>query len=693
MRLLRVLPALLVLALPLIAQQTTPPTTETPQKMPRFAVDAIDKTVDPCVNFYKYACGNWQKNNPIPPDQSAWGRFSELYERNQTILRGILEEAAAKKTGRSVVEQKIGDFYSACMDEATIDKKGLAPLQAELDRIQALQDKKQLAAEIARIHSITLGFRYTGPAGFVFLSEQDPDNSAMEIAELDQGGMGLPDRDYYFKDDAKSVEQRNAYAAHVEQMFTLMGEPADQAKADAQTVMTMETALAKAALDLVTRRDPHAVYHRMKVGDLQKLTPDFDWSAYFKGVGAPGFTEIDVREPEFYKALNAQIGAQSLDHWKTYLRWHLVHGLAPMLPPKFVQADFEFYSHTLNGAEQIRPRWKRCVSYTDTALGEALGQRYVEKTFGAEGKRRTLQMVNEIEAAMAEDLKTLDWMTPATKEQAFVKLRAIANKIGYPDKWRDYSKLNIVAGDALGNSERGIEFEFHRQLNKIGKPVDRAEWEMTPPTVNAYYDPQMNNINFPAGILQPPFYDNEMDDAVNYGGIGAVVGHELTHGFDDQGAEYDAQGNLKNWWTPQDKKAFEERTGCEVDEYNQFLAYEDPKDAKNNIHVNGKLTLGENTADNGGLRLAYMALVAHFAGQQPPEKDGYTPEQRTFLGWGQIWCTNYRPDAERSQALTDPHAPSEYRVNGVVRNMPEFQKAFNCKAGQPMAPEKRCRVW
>ena len=693
MRPWRSLAVLCVLSLPLLAQQPPNPAPETPGAMPRFTVDAIDHSVDPCVNFYKFACGNWQKHNPIPPDQSSWGRFSELYERNQAVLRQILEKAAKGGAKRTPVEQKIGDFYAACMDEDVINKQGLAPLQSELGRIANLKDKKELAAELAHIHNLTLGFRSTGPAGFVFYSEQDPDNSTMELGLLDQGGMGLPDRDYYLKDDAKSVEQRNAYVAHVEKMFTLMGEPADKAKADAQTVLQIETTLAKAALDLVTRRDPHAVYHRTSFADLQKLTPDFDWNAYLAGVEAPKFTEVDVKEPEFYKAFNSLIVSRPLDDWKTYLRWHLVHGVAPMLTTNIVTEDWGFYSHTLNGAEEIRPRWKRCVAYTDGALGEALGQKYVELTFGAEGKRRTLQMVNEIEAAMNEDLKNLDWMGAATKQQAFIKLRAIENKIGYPNKYRDYSKLDVVRGDALGNLERSVTFEFHRQLNKIGKPVDKNEWQMTPPTVNAYYDPQMNNINFPAGILQPPFYDNQMDDAVNYGAIGAVVGHELTHGFDDQGAEYDAAGNLKNWWTADDKKAFEERTNCEVQEYNQFVGYEDPKDPKSNVNVNGKLTLGENTADNGGLRLAMMALAVHDRGKEPPAKDGFSAEQRAFLGWSQIWCENVRPDAERSQVLTDPHAPGEFRVNGVVSNMPEFEKAFHCKAGQPMAPAKRCRVW
>jgi putative endopeptidase len=662
-------------ALALAAQ--TPPASK-PNSL-RFDINALDRSADPCVDFYQFACGTWMKNNPIPPDQARWGRFSELRERNREVLHQILEAAAKPDANRDQVTREIGDYYAACMDEKGIDARGLDALKPELDRIRNLKDKSQLAEEIAHLQRAGAG------ALFDFNSGQDFKDSTKVIAQLDQGGLGLPERDYYLKDDPKSVELRKQYLVHVQRIFQLMGEKADVAKAHADTVMKIETALAKGSLDNVSRRDPEKVYHPMTRQELQALSPDFRWSQYLTTSGSPEFQTINVAWPDFFKALNAEIQSASLDDWKTYLTWHAAHAESAFLPKPFAAETFDFFGKTLTGAKEQRPRWKRCVDFTDNELGEALGQKFVEQTFGKEGKQRTLAMVDRLEKALGQDLEAVSWMTPATKQKALQKLAAIKNKIGYPDHWRDYSSVVIKRDDPLGNSVRADEFEFQRQLNKIGKPVDRNEWEMSPPTVNAYYDPQMNDINFPAGILQPPFYDNDMDDAVNFGGIGMVIGHELTHGFDDQGRQFDAEGNLKDWWTAEDAKEFDQREACVVNEYSKFTVA--------GVNVNGKLTLGENTADNGGVRIALMALETALANRTRPQIGGFTPEQRFFLSFGQVWCGNSREEAERLQVQTDPHSPARFRVNGVVQNMPEFQKAFSCKAGQPMTPANACHVW
>jgi len=674
--------ALLLVGISVQAQNTSPSPASSGElkTVPSFDINAMEKSVDPCVDFYQYACGNWLKSNPIPADQAEWGRFDELHERNQMILRNILEKASADNPNRSSNDQKIGDFYYSCMDEAGIEAKGTAPLKSIMERIDEVTDKSQLPALVGQLHSSGV------EALFAFGSEPDAKDSMMEIAGTDQGGLGLPDRDYYLKTDAKSVEMRNAYVQHVTNMFKLLGESPDKAAAHAKTVINLETELAKASMDRVERRDPNKVYHKMTTAQLQALSPAFTWKEYFAIIGSPSFDSLDVSVPDFVKGMNQLVANRDLEDIKTYLRWQTAHRAAPLLPKAFVDENFAFYGKTLTGAKEIRPRWKRCVSFANGDLGEALGEAYVAQQFPPESKAATLKMVHELEAALKNDITQLPWMTAETKKQALDKLAHIENKIGYPDKWRDYSTLKIVRGDALGNGRRANEFEFKRELKKIGKPVDRTEWGMTPPTVNAYYNPQENNINFPAGILQPPFYDPKVDDAVNFGAIGAVIGHELTHGFDDSGSDFDAQGNLRNWWTAKDREQFDKLEQCFVNEYDGFVAVDD-------VHLKGKLTLGENTADNGGLRIADMALLEVLGSAPRKPIDGFLPEQRLFIGWGQIWCENQRPENARMLAGVDQHSPSKFRVNGVVGNMPEFQKAFGCKANAPMVRNPACRVW
>jgi endothelin-converting enzyme/putative endopeptidase len=666
------------------AQSKVPAQDKPPVLPPGLDKRFIDTSADPCVNFYQYACGNFTKYYPIPSDRSEFSSFEIISEYNEYILRTILEKAAAGGAGRTSNEQKIGDYYAACMDTSAIDQKGLGPLQPELDRIAALKDKSELPALLGHYQLINVN-------AFLGLGvQQDFKDASKEIAITDQGGLGLPERDYYFRSGDAAETTRKQYMQHIINTLKLLGESDADAASDAKNIFDLETALAKVSMDITSRREPKNVYHMMGVADLQKLTPNLEWARLFSDASFPSVTEINVTNPDFFKGLNTLFEATDLKTIKSYLRWQLITSTNAIALPKALDEEtFDFYGRKLSGQPEQRARWKRCVEATDGALGEALGQVYVAQEFPPSSKAATLQMVHDIENAMNEDIDTLDWMSPETKARAKAKLHAIADKIGYPDHWRDYSKLIVERGDAYGNAERAGIFENLRQDAKIGKPVDRGEWGMTPPTVNAYYNPSMNDINFPAGIMQPPLYDPKATDAVNYGDIGGVVGHELTHGFDDQGRQFDGSGNLSDWWTADDAKKFVEKADCTVNEYNNFVAVDDAK-------VNGKLTLGENTADNGGLRLAFIAFLADAKRKNVDlnqKQDGYTPIQQFFLGHGQGWCGSTRPEQLRLQVQTDPHSPLEFRVNGVVRNMPEFGKAFSCKGGQPMMPQNVCRVW
>jgi putative endopeptidase len=663
----------------LLAQTPAPVRT-----IPGFDKNTMDTTADPCVDFYQYACGNYSKLHPIPADLPSFDQFSNLYEFNLQALHGILDKASTAHASAGSDEQKIGDYYASCMDTAAIDKAGLGPIQPELDRIAAIKSREELIPEMAHLQRLNVN-------AFLGLSStQDFKDATREIAVMDQGGLGLPEKDYYLRTGAKDEEVRRQYVQHIANMLKLLGQPQDAATKNAAAIMAFETALAKLSLGNVERRDPDKVYHMQPVAKFASDTPNLHVAEFLKDAGTPPITELNVATPAFFTGLNQLLASTSLDTLKDYMRVFLVDGLSSRLPKPFDDEHFDFYGRKLEGIPEQQARWKRCVDATDSALGEVLGKVYAAQYFGGDSKARTAQEVKQIEAAMDRDLDQLDWMSPATKAKAHEKLAAIVDKIGYPNKWRDYSALSITPGDSLGNSIRAREFESDYQLHKIGRPVDKGEWDMTPPTVNAYYQPTLNTINFPAGILQPAFYDRTAPDATNYGHIGAIVGHELTHGFDDQGRKFDAQGNLKDWWTADDAKRFEQRTDCIVNEYNGFVAVDD-------LHVNGKLTLGENTADNGGLRLAWMALVADAASKQTPidqkTATGYTPKQELFLGWAQNWCSSERPEMLRMLVQTDVHSPDRNRANGVVVNMPEFRESFGCKAGQPMAPAKMCRVW
>jgi endothelin-converting enzyme/putative endopeptidase len=666
------------------APSATPAATPAAHELRVFDPSLIDKSVDPCQNFYRYSCNGWFQRNPLPADQASYGRFTELFELNRQHLRKILEEAAVPSPARSPNEQKIGDEYASCMDTATINRLGLAPIQPELDRIAALKTAAELPALLAHLQQIGVN------AFFSFGSGQDYADSSAVISFYGAGGLGLPERDYYTRTDPKSVETRQQYVAHVRRIFALAGEPDSQAAQDAETVLAIETQLAKASLTITEQRDPQNLNHPTDVAGMEKMLTNFSLAGYVSTARAPAAGKADDMEPKFFAEFNALVAGTPIDQIRTYLRWHLLHAYAgTSLPESFDHETWNFYAHTLNGAEKQQERWKRCTSRVDAELGEALGQVYVARYFPPAEKQQALEMTLTIEQAMDKDIDGLDWMSAATKVKAKEKLHAVMNKIGYPDKWRDYSKLEIVRGDALGNQMRAHEFEFARDVAKIGKPVDKGEWQMTPPTVNAYYDPQMNNVNFPAGYLQPPFFSGKEDDAANYGDMGSTIGHELTHGFDDEGRQFDKDGNLRDWWTKSDGEQFNSRADCMVKQY-------DAIEAVPGVHLNGKLTEGENLADLGGLWLAWIAWqekaeAAHL--DRTAKMDGYTPDQRFWIAYAQQWCTQTRPEQLRTQAEGDPHSPDEYRTNSVLQDLPEFARSFQCKKTAAMVSPKPFRVW
>ncbi|MFL6606299.1 MAG: M13 family metallopeptidase [Steroidobacteraceae bacterium] len=651
---------------------------------PSLDVSAMDKSVDPCDDLYLYACGGWLKNNPIPADQNRWDPYAKLSFNNQRYLWGILEDASKSVATRTPTQQKIGDYFAACMDTEAVEKGGIGPIKDDLARIEALRDRKRMAALLADFHM------RVATAGLFFGVgvQQDAKDASKQIAFVDAGGIGLPDRDYYLKTDARSVEARERYTEHVAKMFELLGETMPTAKGDAATVMRIETALAKASLTKVDRRDPYKIYHRETLASLPKLAPAFNWPVYFKTVGMNPQPWLNVTEPAFFKELNARLTQESLPNLKTYLRWALLAASAPYLSSPFVNESFAFNRKYLRGVEQDRPRWRKCVAWVDRDLGDALGREYVARTFPATTKEKAVTMTRQIEEAMKERINQLDWMTPATKVQAIAKLAKLRNKVGYPDLWRDYSSLTIQRSDFFTNVTRAIRFESLRQAAKIGKPVDRGEWGMSAPTVNAYYDPAMNDVNFPAGVLMPPLYDAKLDEAPNYGDTGGTIGHELTHAFDDEGRQYDGDGNLRDWWTKEDAEKFEKRAQCIRDQYSQYTIVDD-------IKINGALTSGEDIADLGGELLAWMAWQDQTKTMRLSERDGLTPPQRFFVGFAQWACTNERPENMRVNAVVDPHSPPRNRINGVVANMPEFAQAFSCPVGKKLVkkPEDLCKVW
>ena len=667
-------------AAPTDAPPTDTTKTDTTRTAPGSFVSLLDRAVAPCDDFYQFACGSWIANNPIPADRSRWSRFAELQERNLATLRSLLEKAAEPAPDRSPAARLAGDLFAACMDEDAAEKKRAQPISEDLARVAAAGSKDDLPEVVASLH------RNRVASLFRFGSDRDFEDTTRMIADVDQSGLGMPDRDYYLKDDEKSQGLRDAYVGHVAKTLELLGDAPEAAGAAAQTVMTIETRLAESSLERAKRRDPKNVLHKMEKNELQALSPAFDWDRYLKAAGAPSFETLNVAVPDFVAGMNAVIEESSLDDLKTYLRWHVARDASPLLSSAFVDEDFAFNGKTLQGTQELRPRWKRCVATVDGALGDALGQLYVEDTFGAEGKDRMLKMVRGLEKALALDIEGLDWMTDTTKKEARRKLDAIANKIGYPDEWKDYAGVEIARDDFVGSMASAAAWDFAEDVGKIGQPSDPKEWPFSAPTVNAGYMPTMNQVVFPAGILQPPFFDRRADDASNYGAIGSAIGHELTHGFDDSGRQFGATGEFEDWWTEEDGAAFEKRAACFEQQYSGYTAVDDVK-------LNGKLTLGENVADNGGLRVALMALEDALSGQDLEKVDGFTPQQRFFLANAQVWCRNQTDEVARMLATVDPHSPGRWRVNGVVVNMPEFAEAFSCPADAPMVRPDPCRVW
>ena len=664
--------------------------TVVPKKPISFDLSSIDKTANPCNDFYQYACGNWLKNNPVPASEVRWGRFNELGDRNNYLLYAELKDAADHPVGP--LQTKYGSYFAACMNTKLADDLGAKPIEPELAAIAALDDKKKLAQL-----NVMLENTYGNSALLHIGVQQDQKDSSKQILATGQGGLSLPDQDYYLADEPRMAEIRKQYVNHVTNMFALLGDTPEKAATEASDVMRIETALAKGSMSRVEMRDPANRYHIMTLDQVQQLSPDFDWHVLLAGVGVGAEKTLNVASPGFVKTVNQQIDGESLAALKSYMRWHTLHGVAPFLSKPFVDENFHFFNQTLAGQKEQQPRWKRCTRLTDEALGEAVGQDWVKKNFPPDAKANMEKLVAALRKALDEDIRTLPWMSDATKKEAETKLGTFRQKIGYPEKWRDYSTMTVSRDDLVGDVQRAEIFEQKRELHKLGKPVDETEWGMSPPTVNAYYNPPQNDINFPAGILQPPFFDNSLDPAVNFGGIGVVIGHEMTHGFDDQGSKYGPTGNVKynadgslgSWFTPEDQAKFNDRTKCVADEYSNFKV----ADGQN---LNGKLTLGENTADNGGIRIAYQALQETLAREKASttaEKDGYTPAQRFFISFGQVWCSNQTDQAIRIQVKVDPHSTGMWRTNGTVQNFDEFGKAFSCKVGQPMMPEKSCRVW
>ncbi len=651
---------------------------------PSLSVTAMDRSIDPCVDFYAYSCAGWEKLNPIPADQGSWSVYAKVAQDNQRFLWGLLETAAKDSPGRTATERSIGDYFHACMDLAQIEKAGMAPVRADLDAIAALASKEQIAPLLGRLHPIGS----TGRMLFGFGSTQDADDASRVMPFTSAGGLSLPDRAYYLDDDDRTKGIREAYVAHIARTFALGGDAPEVAATKAKSVLAFETALAEAALSRVERRDPYKTWHRTQLADLQKLTPTFSWQRYLDGIGSPKVADLNVTEPKFFERIERQLKDASLADWQVYLSWQLLNVSSPVLPEAFRTANFEFYGKTLRGVQSMPPRWKTCVGGVDRDLGEALGQVFVAKAFPPEVKASTLDMTLRIEKAMAARIAALPWMGEATKKQAMTKLHGMRNKIGYPDVWRDFSDLSIERTDFAGNIARAYGFEHRRGLAKIGKPVDRGEWAMTAPTVNAYYDAQLNDMNFPAGVLLPPLFDLKSDDAPNYGNTGSTIGHELTHGFDDEGRQFDANGNLRDWWTEADAKEFGKRAQCVVDQYAQYPIVDDLK-------INSQLTLGEDVADLGGTIIAYLAWQDATKDKKLEPIEGLTPDQRFFVGFAQWVCNNDRPENLRVRAKTDPHSTGRFRINGVVVNMPEFAQAFACKPGQPMVKktEDVCRIW
>ncbi len=697
------IPLFLSLPIALSAQNSSSnpsPATKSENSVPqleRFDPNLVDPSLNPCDDFYKYSCSKWMASNPIPADQVYWTTGSNLELWNENLLRETMEAASKSNTNRTPVEQKIGDYWAACMDLSGIEAASLKPLRPQLNRIAAIKSKKEITPEIAHLHRSFPGAweqsdNQTNSPFFGFTGQQDYDDASKVVAQIDQGGLSLPNRDYYIKTDEKSVETLKKFRAHVQRMFELTGEPPVRAATDAGIVVELETALAQAQMDNVKRRDPKNINNKMTLAQVQALTPEIDWAAYLKAVDAPASDHYIVTSPDFFRAEDKLLEERPLDQWKTYMRWQVIHRAAPLMTKALVDENFNFFYRTLAGQQENEPRWRRCVHNADRDLGEALGQAYVDRAFPPESKARTMEMVHAIERAMQDDIDDVSWMSAATKQQALIKLQGIEDKIGYPSHWRDYSALKVTRDDYLANVEDASAFEDERFVQKIGKPVDRSEWTMTPPTINAYYDPQLNTINFPAGILQPPFFDPSKDDAVNFGAIGMVIGHELTHGFDDQGRKFDAQGNLRDWWTADDAKQYDARGKCISDEYTQ-----DVPEAGPGVKQNGLLTQGEDTADNGGLHLALNALQDQLKkdGKSLDDKgaDGWTYRQRFFLGYAFSWCTNIRPEVARLMVTTDPHSLPIFRIDNVVSNMTEFSDAFGCKAGQKMVRANACRVW